>query len=234
AAYVSITRRLCSRRSADSASTGVVKPSVKRLRRRAASSPTVRPSASGGRPRKRWSTRSSASRARASEPGPETMGNLPIRGVALSATLIAYVAHRCLTSRPRGVNGHRGPQARRSPAIVTVTGPSDPARGVDVVALGESMVTFRPSAPGRLAEVPSFHRGIGGAESNTACMLARAGHTARCISRVGADPFGDHLLAAIAGHGVDVSRVRRDPDRPTGIYFRTAGDRATDAHEVAY
>ncbi|GAA0632795.1 sugar kinase [Streptomyces thermocarboxydovorans] len=117
---------------------------------------------------------------------------------------------------------------------MTVTGPSDPARGVDVVALGESMVTFRPSVPGRLAEVPSFHRGIGGAESNTACMLAEAGHTARWISRVGADPFGDHLLAAIAGHGVDVSRVRRDPDRPTGIYFRTAGDRATDAHEVAY
>ncbi|MEZ3182362.1 sugar kinase [Streptomyces pimonensis] len=105
---------------------------------------------------------------------------------------------------------------------------------MDVVALGESMVTFLPSRPGRLADVPSFDRGIGGAESNVACVLAAAGHTTRWISRVGADGFGDHLVEAIGGYGVDVSHVRRDPARPTGVYFRTAGDRATDAHEVAY
>ncbi|WP_405918444.1 sugar kinase [Streptomyces sp. NBC_00728] len=105
---------------------------------------------------------------------------------------------------------------------------------VDVVALGESMVTFLPSRPGRLADVPSFERGIGGAESNVACVLARAGHSARWVGRVGADGFGDHLVEAITGYGVDTSAVRRDPDRPTGVYFRTAGDRATDAHEVAY
>ncbi|MFC8392701.1 sugar kinase [Streptomyces sp. NPDC057238] len=96
------------------------------------------------------------------------------------------------------------------------------------------MVTFLPSRPGRLADVPSFDRGIGGAESNVACVLAAAGHSTRWISRVGADGFGDHLVEAIGGYGVDVSHVRRDPTRPTGIYFRTAGDRATDAHEVAY
>ncbi|WP_327431316.1 MULTISPECIES: sugar kinase [unclassified Streptomyces] len=105
---------------------------------------------------------------------------------------------------------------------------------LDVVALGESMVTFLPSRPGRLADVPSFERGIGGAESNVACVLASAGHTARWVGRVGADGFGDHLVEAIAAYGVDTSAVRRDPARPTGIYFRTAGDRATDAHEVAY
>lgn len=106
--------------------------------------------------------------------------------------------------------------------------------GVDVVALGESMVTFLPTSPGRLADVPSFERGIGGAESNVACVLARAGHSARWVGRVGADGFGDHLVETIAAYGVDTSAVRRDPDRPTGVYFRTAGDRATDAHEVAY
>ncbi|MFI9807165.1 sugar kinase [Streptomyces sp. NPDC052301] len=105
---------------------------------------------------------------------------------------------------------------------------------MDVVALGESMVTFLPGRPGRLADVPSFHRAIGGAESNVACALAAHGHTARWVSRVGADGFGDHVVERIAGHGVDVSAVRRDPDRPTGVYFRTAGDRGTDAHEVAY
>ncbi|MGW0186931.1 sugar kinase [Streptomyces sp. NPDC003362] len=96
------------------------------------------------------------------------------------------------------------------------------------------MVTFLPTRPGRLADVPSFDRAIGGAESNVACTLAAAGHTARWVSRVGADGFGDHLVETIAGHGVDTTAVRRDPARPTGVYFRTAGDRATDAHEVAY
>ncbi|NGO78776.1 sugar kinase [Streptomyces sp. YC504] len=96
------------------------------------------------------------------------------------------------------------------------------------------MVTFRPTQPGRLADVPGFDRGIGGAESNVACTLARAGHSARWIGRVGDDGFGEYLTREIAHCGVDTSAVRRDGERPTGIYFRTAGDRATDAHEVAY
>ncbi|MGW2328802.1 sugar kinase [Streptomyces sp. NPDC001700] len=104
-----------------------------------------------------------------------------------------------------------------------------PAPSVDVVCLGESMVTFVPSRPGRLAEVPAFARGIGGAESNVACGLAGAGHSVRWISRVGTDGFGDHLLTEIAATGVDVGHVQRDPRRPTGIYFRTAGERATES-----
>ncbi|MFI7402931.1 PfkB family carbohydrate kinase [Streptomyces sp. NPDC049541] len=123
---------------------------------------------------------------------------------------------------------------------MTATGPcnapggTDTAEVVDVVTLGESMVTFLPSRAGRLADVPSFGRAIGGAESNVACALAAAGHSARWVSRVGADGFGDHLVEAIGAYGVDVTAVRRDPARPTGIYFRTAGDRSTAAHEVAY
>ncbi|MEU0966940.1 sugar kinase [Streptomyces sp. NPDC005917] len=111
---------------------------------------------------------------------------------------------------------------------------TDAVDAVDVVALGESMVTFLPTRPGRLADVPSFDRAIGGAESNVACALAAAGHSVRWVSRVGADGFGDHLVETIGEHGVDVASVGRDPSRPTGVYFRTAGDRATDAHEVAY
>ncbi|MEW2546020.1 sugar kinase [Streptomyces sp. NPDC047002] len=104
----------------------------------------------------------------------------------------------------------------------------------EVVCVGESMVTFLPSRPGRLADVPSFARTIGGAESNVACALAAAGHATAWVSRVGADGFGDHLVEAVAAYGVDTSAVRRDPERPTGIYFRTANDRSAAAHEVAY
>ncbi|MGQ4512066.1 PfkB family carbohydrate kinase [Streptomyces sp. DW26H14] len=107
-------------------------------------------------------------------------------------------------------------------------------RVTEVVCVGESMVTFVPSRPGRLADVPSFARTIGGAESNVACALAAVGHRAAWVSRVGADGFGDHLVEAIAAYGVDTSAVRRDETRPTGIYFRTANDRAATAHEVAY
>ncbi|MEV7054925.1 sugar kinase [Streptomyces microflavus] len=113
-------------------------------------------------------------------------------------------------------------------------GTAHAATTTDVVCLGESMVTFLPSQPGRLADVPSFGRGIGGAESNVACALAAAGHRAAWVGRVGADGFGDHLVETIAGYGVDTSAVRRDPGRPTGIYFRTATDRGAGAHEVAY
>ncbi|MFG2135701.1 sugar kinase [Streptomyces sp. NPDC048650] len=124
-------------------------------------------------------------------------------------------------TRPSNVSGTTGPDG------IPVPGP-------DVVCLGESMVTFLPAAPGRLADVPAFERAIGGAESNVACVLAAAGHRTRWISRVGADGFGDHLVAAVGAYGVDTGAVRRDPARPTGIYFRTAGDRGTDDHEVAY
>lgn len=115
----------------------------------------------------------------------------------------------------------------------------------DVACLGESMVAFRPTRPGPLADVPSFDRGIGGAESNVACAMAAAGRRVRWVSRVGADGFGDHLLAGIAAAGVDVSAVARDAGRPTGVYFRTAGERSalpeggegaapSSTHEVAY
>jgi 2-dehydro-3-deoxygluconokinase len=89
------------------------------------------------------------------------------------------------------------------------------------------MVTFLPSQAGRLADVPSFERAIGGAESNVACALAGSGHSVRWVSRVGADGFGDHLVETIAAKGVDVATVGRDPRRPTGIYFRTDGERPT-------
>ncbi|MEU2241609.1 sugar kinase [Streptomyces sp. NPDC018338] len=104
----------------------------------------------------------------------------------------------------------------------------------ELVCLGESMVAFLPSRPGRLADVPSFARAIGGAESNVACALASAGHRVKWVGRVGRDGFGLHLVETIGAHGVDVTAVGHDPHRPTGVYFRTDEDRATEAHEVAY
>ncbi|MFE5716401.1 sugar kinase [Streptomyces sp. NPDC056501] len=115
-------------------------------------------------------------------------------------------------------------------ATTDTSAPSPP----ELVCLGESMVAFLPSRPGRLADVPSFARAIGGAESNVACALAAAGHRVKWVGRVGRDGFGRHLVETIGAYGVDVTAVGHDPHRPTGVYFRTDEDRATDAHEVAY
>ncbi|GAA3642856.1 sugar kinase [Streptomyces chitinivorans] len=118
---------------------------------------------------------------------------------------------------------------------MTVPPVTSPPAGAafDVVCLGETMAAFRPAGPGRLADSPVFVRGVGGAESNTACLLAGAGHRVRWIGHVGTDGFGDHVLAEIAAHGVDVSAARRDPDRPTGVYFRTGGERSTTGERPA-
>ncbi|MBW5447214.1 sugar kinase [Cohnella sp. CFH 77786] len=91
---------------------------------------------------------------------------------------------------------------------------------VDVVTIGESMVSMQPMSEGPLAYAPLFTRTIAGAESNVAIGLTRLGRKARWIGRVGADPFGDIILSTLAGEGVDVSLAERDPSFPTAIYFK--------------
>jgi 2-dehydro-3-deoxygluconokinase len=93
-------------------------------------------------------------------------------------------------------------------------------RQVDVVTIGESMVLFQPMTGGSLAYAPLFTKSIAGAESNVAIGLTRLGLKTRWISRLGTDPFGDQVYSTLAGEGIDVSAVIRDPQSPTGIYFK--------------
>ncbi|WP_372409160.1 sugar kinase [Streptomyces luteireticuli] len=99
---------------------------------------------------------------------------------------------------------------------------------IDVTCVGETLIAFRPAGrEGGLGDASSFVRGVGGAESNVACALSRWGHRTRWIGRVGEDGFGTHVLGTLAAHGVDTSAARRDPRRPTGVYFRTPEERST-------
>lgn len=93
-------------------------------------------------------------------------------------------------------------------------------RPADVVTLGESMVLFQPMSEGPLAYAPMFARSLAGAESNVAIGLSRLGLKTRWISRLGTDPFGDFILATLAGEGVDVSLAERDEAYPTAVYFK--------------
>jgi 2-dehydro-3-deoxygluconokinase len=90
----------------------------------------------------------------------------------------------------------------------------------DVVTLGEPLVVLLPTEPVGLDEAGALSLMVGGAEANTALLLARLGHPVSYVSRVGDDPFGRRVVAALAREGVDVTRVRADPDAPTGVYLR--------------
>lgn len=93
----------------------------------------------------------------------------------------------------------------------------------DMVTLGESMVVFAPTERGTLEIVTEFRRGMAGAEGNVSVGLARLGHQVLWMSRLGKDGFGRFLLKTMRGEGVDVSRVKVDPDRSTGVYFKEYG-----------
>ncbi|MFW6308658.1 MAG: sugar kinase [bacterium] len=91
---------------------------------------------------------------------------------------------------------------------------------MDVVTLGETMVMMTPRDQGSLKYVNDFTKNLGGAESNLAVGLSRLGIKTGWISRLGNDSFGDYLEFFIRGEGVDVSRVKRDNDYPTGLMIK--------------
>jgi 2-dehydro-3-deoxygluconokinase len=90
----------------------------------------------------------------------------------------------------------------------------------EVVTLGECMAVLYPPEPVTLDDTTSLLLDIGGAEANLSIALCRMGRSARFISRVGDDPFGQRMRATLAAEGVDVSCLATDPAAPTGVFFR--------------
>jgi 2-dehydro-3-deoxygluconokinase len=101
---------------------------------------------------------------------------------------------------------------------------------VDVLTLGEAMVALRSDGP--LSGGGTFVSHVVGAESNLSVALARLGHSARWVSRLGAGPLGDLVVARLRGQGVRVDHVVRDPDRPTGLML--VERRTADVTRVEY
>jgi 2-dehydro-3-deoxygluconokinase len=98
---------------------------------------------------------------------------------------------------------------------------------MQVLAVGETMTLVAPTSPLPLADADTFRLDIGGAESNVASHLARAGVAAAWASAVGDDPFGRRLIATLTERGVDTSLVRVDAAAPTGVYFKDPGPEGT-------
>jgi 2-dehydro-3-deoxygluconokinase len=108
--------------------------------------------------------------------------------------------------------------------------PDRPEDGWDAVCLGETMTMLTPVDARPLASRPLLRMETGGAESNVACGLAALGHRVAWLSRLGADPFGEQILADLSGRGVDVDAVAVDPVRHTGVYFKDPAPAGTTVH----
>lgn len=70
--------------------------------------------------------------------------------------------------------------------------------------------------PGETVLADALHKFPGGKGGNQAAAAARLGGAVRMIGRVGADAFGEDLLASLQRDGVDTSGVASDPVAPTG------------------
>jgi 2-dehydro-3-deoxygluconokinase len=104
-----------------------------------------------------------------------------------------------------------------------------PARG-RVVCIGETMAALAPDPPGTLSDAHRLRLSIAGAESNVAMYLADLGVSATWLSALGDDPMGSRVRAAVAASGVDVTHVRTDPDRQTGLMLKDPEPAGTRVH----
>ena len=91
---------------------------------------------------------------------------------------------------------------------------------MDVITIGDGMITFDPQTKGPLRYVNQFERKIGGAELNVILGCARLGLKAGWISRLGKDEFGRHIVNTMRGEGVDISEVKLVEGYATSINFK--------------
>jgi 2-dehydro-3-deoxygluconokinase len=101
---------------------------------------------------------------------------------------------------------------------------------LDVLCIGESMVSLAPRRSVRLKDATSLSVHVAGAESNVAVTVAALGGSAAWLSRVGRDPFGELVVDAVRSAGVDVSGVGRCDGLPTGVMVKDPGASGTAVH----
>lgn len=91
---------------------------------------------------------------------------------------------------------------------------------MDIITIGDALVTFNPSKKGPLRFVHTFEKKVGGAELNVAIGCARLGLKTGWMSRLGNDEFGRYIYNIVRGEGIDVSEVDFVDGCPTSLYFK--------------
>ncbi|QTN22858.1 sugar kinase [Rhizobacter sp. AJA081-3] len=92
---------------------------------------------------------------------------------------------------------------------------------LDVITLGETMVSFAAHEAGPLDAAATFTKIVAGAESNVGVGLARLGLKVAWVSRLGDDSFGRYIRRALEAEGIDCTAVATDPTRPTGFMLKS-------------
>jgi 5-dehydro-2-deoxygluconokinase len=89
---------------------------------------------------------------------------------------------------------------------------------IDLIAIGRSSVDlYGEQIGGRLEDMGSFAKYVGGSPTNTAIAAARLGLRAGLLTRVGADHMGRFIREELVREGVDVRGVHTDPERLTAL-----------------
>ena len=89
---------------------------------------------------------------------------------------------------------------------------------LDVITIGRSSVDlYGAQVGGRLEDMGSFQKYIGGSPTNMAAGTARLGLKSALITRVGDEHMGRFIREELAREGVDVQGVKTDPDRLTAL-----------------
>jgi 5-dehydro-2-deoxygluconokinase len=91
-------------------------------------------------------------------------------------------------------------------------------RPLDVITIGRSSVDlYGTQVGGRLEDMASFSKYIGGSPTNMACGTARLGMKSALITRVGDEHMGRFIREQLLREGVDVRGVVTDPARLTAL-----------------
>ena len=91
-------------------------------------------------------------------------------------------------------------------------------RALDVISIGRSSVDlYGGQVGGRLEDMRSFRKYIGGSPTNAAAGAARLGLRSAVITRVGDEHMGRFIREQLRAEGVDVRGVITDPHRLTAL-----------------
>src|ERR1700722_16342826 len=89
---------------------------------------------------------------------------------------------------------------------------------LDVITIGRSSVDlYGAQVGGRLEDMTSFSKAVGGCPTNIAIGTARLGLKSGLITRVGDEHMGSFVREQCAREGVDVTGIRTDPVRLTAL-----------------
>ncbi|MDP9632578.1 UNVERIFIED_ORG: 5-dehydro-2-deoxygluconokinase [Ensifer adhaerens] len=99
---------------------------------------------------------------------------------------------------------------------------------LDVITIGRSSVDlYGLQVGGRLEDMGSFNKYIGGSPTNIACGAARLGLKSGLITRVGDEYMGRFIREQLVREGVDVTGVVNDPERLTALVLLGIRDEDT-------